>query len=418
MSKKILLIIILSLGLRLLSLNQSLWLDEAISANVVKNYSHQNIITQFSPSDFHPPLYYLVLKAWTSVFGYSEFSLRLPSVIFSILTILLVFKYFGFWPSLLLAANPLYLYYSQEARMYSLATLLVFSAYLAFRNRKYFFYFLFVFLSLSTFYGSIFVFTAISLFFLIKKEPKNFFVYLIAIILPLLFWFPLLVKQFESSRTLLQNVLNWSSVLGPASLKNLLLIPIKFTLGRISFYPKILYYLLAFALTVPLWTLIFIKSFKRRLPAFIFWMTLSIGFVFSLFTPMFQYFRFLYLLPFLTIILKKSYFYLFVFLLFSFIYLLNPAYHREDWKNLSVTLPNSVYMISSASDPVKYYRPEIEIRDLSGEISGNQITVLPYVAEIHGLDYKSHLRQSGFTLDDISNFRELTAETWSKNITD
>ena len=36
----------------------------------------------FFLSDFHPPLYYLVLKAWSSVFGYSEFSLRLPSVIF------------------------------------------------------------------------------------------------------------------------------------------------------------------------------------------------------------------------------------------------------------------------------------------------------------------------------------------------
>lgn len=54
MSKKLLLIIILSLTLRLLSLNQSFWLDEAISANVAKNYSYQNIIASFSSSDFHP----------------------------------------------------------------------------------------------------------------------------------------------------------------------------------------------------------------------------------------------------------------------------------------------------------------------------------------------------------------------------
>jgi uncharacterized membrane protein len=414
MSKKLIIIIIVSLTLRLLSLNQSLWLDEAISANVAQNYSYQNIITQFSPSDFHPPFYYLILKSWTSVFGYSEFSLRLPSVIFSLITILLVFKYFGFWPSLLLAANPLYLYYSQEARMYSLATLLVFCAYLAFRSRKIFLYFLFVFLSLSTFYGAIFLFAAISLFFLIKKEFNQFCLYAAAIILPLLFWSPLLVKQFESSIALRDSVLNWSSVLGLANLKNVLLIPIKFTLGRISFYPKIVYYLLALILTVPLWTLAFLKSFGRRLEAFVFWTTLLVGFVFSLFTPMFQYFRFLYLLPFLVIIINKNIFYLFIFSSFSLLYLLNPTYHREDWKSLAATLPDSVYMIPSAADPVKYYRPDVKINDLSKSIFANQVTVLPYVTEVHGLDYKSKLQQSGYTLDSISNFRQLTTETWSK----
>jgi len=414
MSKKLIIIIAVSLTLRLLSLNQSLWLDEAISANVVKNYSYQNIITQFSPSDFHPPLYYLALKTWTSIFGYGEFSLRLPSVIFSLITILLVFRYFGFWPSLLLALNPLYLYYSQEARMYSLATLLVFGAYLAFRFRKIFLYFLFVFLSLSTFYGTIFVFIAISLFFLIKKEFNKFIIYSAAIVLPLLFWSPLLIKQYQSSLALRASVLNWSSVLGPANLKNILLIPVKFTLGRISFYPKIAYYLLALTLTTPLWALIFLKSFSRRLEAFIFWATLIMGFIFSLFTPMFQYFRFLYLLPFLVIILKKSHFYNFIFLVFSLAYLLNPVFHREDWKNLSSTLSGSVYMIPSASDPVKYYQPNIKILDLSAEISDNQITVVPYITEIHGLDYKSKLQQSGYTLDSVSNFRELSSETWSK----
>src|SRR3989339_640158 len=186
MSKKLIIIIIVSLTLRFFSLNQSLWLDEATSANVVKNYSYQDIITQFSPSDFHPPLYYLVLKTWTSIFGYTEFSLRLPSIIFSLATILLVFKTFGFWPSLLLATNPLYLYYSQEARMYSMGTFLVFCAYLAFRNRRIFLYFLFVYLSFSTFYGTIFLFAAISLFFLIKKEFNKFLIYSAAIILPLL----------------------------------------------------------------------------------------------------------------------------------------------------------------------------------------------------------------------------------------
>lgn len=137
MNKKIFLVIIIALVLRLISLNQSLWLDEAISANVVKNYSYTDILGKFSPSDFHPPLYYFTLKAWTSVFGFSEISLRFPSIIFSLITIYLVFRFFGFYPSLLLSLNPLYLYYSQEARMYSLVTLLVFCAYLAFKKINY-----------------------------------------------------------------------------------------------------------------------------------------------------------------------------------------------------------------------------------------------------------------------------------------
>ena len=40
-------------------------------------------------------------------------------------------------------------------------------------------------------------------------------------------------------------VKNWSLVLGRADIKNLLLIPLKFSIGRISFYPKWLYYLVS-----------------------------------------------------------------------------------------------------------------------------------------------------------------------------
>ena len=96
------------------------------------------------------------------------------------------------------------------------------------------------------------------------------------------------------------------------------------------------------------------------------------------------------------------------------LYLLNPAYHREDWKSLAATLSDSVYMIPSASDPVKYYRPDVEINDLSKSIFANQVTVLPYVTEVHGLDYKSKLQSLGFIQEKISSFRQLTTEVWSR----
>jgi len=414
-NKNLFLILILSLGLRLISLNQSLWLDEAISANVAKNYSYTDIVTKFSPSDFHPPLFYLTLKAWTSVFGFSEISLRFPSIIFSLITIYLISRFYGLSSALLLAFNPLYLYYSQEVRMYSLVTLLVFCAFLAFKSKKLFLYYLFTFLSLSTFYGSVFFFAVISLYWLFKKNYKNFWLYSLAPFLSLLILSPLLLQQYQTSKTLLISVKNWSSVLGPVTAKNFLLILVKFTIGRISFYPKWAYYLIAFVVTIPLWFKVVTNSLRRSEISFIFWTSLFIGMIFSLFTPMFQYFRFLYLIPFLCLILKKSYFYSIVFFLFSIVYLLNPAFHREDWQSLSASLNSSPYLIESIADPIKYYRPDLKINDLKTATPiEKSITIIPYAVDIHGLDYRQKLSALNYHQVTSNNFRELITETWEK----
>lgn len=417
MTKKFLFFILIIFGLRLISLNQSLWLDEAISAQVVKNYSYSGVITKFSPSDFHPTLYYLTLKAWTSVFGFSEISLRMPSVIFSLITIYIVYSFFGFWPSVLLALNPLYLYYSQEARMYSLVTLLVFCAFLAFKKQKLALYYLFTFLSLSTFYGSVFFFAAISLYWLFQKKYRFFFLYSLAPFLSLLILSPLLWLQYQTSRQLLVEVKNWASVLGPVTVKNFLLILVKFVIGRISFYPKWAYYLVAALVTIPLWFKVLVNSFKRRQISFVFWISLAVGMIFSLFTPMFQYFRFLYLIPFLCLILKKNYFYNFIFLVFSLLYLFNPAFHRENWQAMTPTLPSDIYMIISAADPINYYRPDIKIHNLLNEIpTASEITVLPYISEIHGVDYLSRLKSLGYQQKEIVSYTgPLTKEIWQKS---
>src|SRR3990167_2729194 len=105
-------------------MNESLWLDEATTA-LVSKMSFVEIFTKFLPNDFHPPFYYLFMKYWVNIFGYSEISLRLPSVIFALLTVYLVYKMFGKIAAILLATAPLLFYYAQEARMYSLTTFLV-----------------------------------------------------------------------------------------------------------------------------------------------------------------------------------------------------------------------------------------------------------------------------------------------------
>jgi len=109
-----------------------LWLDEAISVWFA-NESLGNIIIKQTSADVHPPFYYIVLSLWINVFGNGEFEVRLLSAIFGILSIpllyLIVKDLFGNLPALIsalmLALSPFHVYYSQEARMYSILTFFV-----------------------------------------------------------------------------------------------------------------------------------------------------------------------------------------------------------------------------------------------------------------------------------------------------
>ncbi len=82
--------------------------------------------------DTHPPLYYLLLKGWAGVFGWSELALRSLSVTALVLTVvvagLLVRKMFGtriaIGSVLLVAIAPLLLRYGFEIRMYSVGMLI------------------------------------------------------------------------------------------------------------------------------------------------------------------------------------------------------------------------------------------------------------------------------------------------------
>ena len=73
-------------------------------------------------------------------------------------------------------------------------------------------------------------------------------------------------------------------------------------------------------------------------------------------------------------------------------------------------------MIASSSDPVKYYRDELTINDLSNVRTDNlpgRIIVIPYTSDIHGVDYKSILKERQYTLTKKTTFRELELEEWS-----
>lgn len=131
----IILLIVLILGLatvlRVNQLgNQSLWADEGNSAAMAERSFGQ--IAFRTADDIHPPLYYWLLRAWVTTAGVGEAGLRSFSVLLGVLLVFIIIglgmrlggKLLGLVAGLIAAASPLQIYYSQEARMYMLATLL------------------------------------------------------------------------------------------------------------------------------------------------------------------------------------------------------------------------------------------------------------------------------------------------------
>ena len=105
----------------------SLWLDEAASVQFAGLPWSTLWLTGY---DNAPPLYYSVLKVVLSVSD-SEFAVRLPSVVFGVLTIAVVYwaglLVAGAWgalaAALVFALSAAQVEYSQEARAYSLLVL-------------------------------------------------------------------------------------------------------------------------------------------------------------------------------------------------------------------------------------------------------------------------------------------------------
>lgn len=123
--------LVLAYSVRLWGLEAwGLWYDEGHSFSIASR-TLPHLLDTLS-RDVHPPLYFLLLKAWLPVFGQSEFSMRYLSVIASVLTVvagvklalLLADRRAAVAVGFLIALSPLQVVYGQEARMYALAGLL------------------------------------------------------------------------------------------------------------------------------------------------------------------------------------------------------------------------------------------------------------------------------------------------------
>ena len=123
-----LLIICFAALLYLFNINFSeIWIDEAFTKALVRHPFSQ--ICSLVAGDFHPPLYFLGLKLFTSVVGLNDFTIRLFSVIGALSTLIIGYivgqRVFGKYGALcycyLLLALPMLACYSHDARMYTWA---------------------------------------------------------------------------------------------------------------------------------------------------------------------------------------------------------------------------------------------------------------------------------------------------------
>ena len=121
-------VILIALAVRLHDLDgESIWADEAFSIAMAR-HSVAEIAARTAAEDTTPPLYYLVLHAWGSMFGDSPAAARMPSVVTGVLAV--VFVYLAGVPligrpaalvaAVIHALSPFLVAYSQEARQYSL----------------------------------------------------------------------------------------------------------------------------------------------------------------------------------------------------------------------------------------------------------------------------------------------------------
>jgi 4-amino-4-deoxy-L-arabinose transferase-like glycosyltransferase len=111
--------------------HNSLWFDEVHTVWVTR-YPWSEIPALLRQGDAHPPLHFLLMKAWVGIVGTSEVSIRIPSAAFGAASVVLTYavarRLFSGFVALLAASlvcvSPLQVMVSQDARMYAMLGML------------------------------------------------------------------------------------------------------------------------------------------------------------------------------------------------------------------------------------------------------------------------------------------------------
>lgn len=438
-------ILIAGFVLRIISLNQSLWLDEAINVLAVRDNPFVYTISQYPRYDFHPPGYFAILWVWTHLFGYSEVAVRLPSVIFGLLTVWLVYliarklisETFGLWSSVLCAVNPLLVYYSQEARPYVFAAFSVCLSFYYFlkllkdEQNSLLGYTLSLLLLFTSDYLAYFVIPAQGLYIVLERSSKltkQFLKSLISPMLLLMIWSPYFFSQLGNGLATARELSTWRIVVGKTGVYPLILTYVKFIIGRISLINKGMY-LAIFLIPGMLFGYLLLKGSKNEAQLLfgptragsvnkllLLWLIFPVltTWTISFIVPIFDYFRVLFAVPaFLLIIVlgidqiksryKNLVLVLVVFfeVMFTSVYLTNPQFWREDWRSLASFLDkvdDGLVVLESSGNfaPLRYYAnkdlpitggliniPTQNLRDVKGDFGeAKNVYLVNYLVDI------------------------------------
>lgn len=374
-SRLIYLVLIFALLLRLVAINQSLWLDEAIGAIAARDYSYSGIISEFMKADNHSPLYYILLKFWTSFFGFSELGIRSLAILFSLIAIYFTFKlaktvtnnnFVSYFAIIFLATSQYFVYFSQEARMYVPASAFaVISIYYFLKTFTEKIYKNWIFFSISLAglffidYVPVFLYPVFIIYALYKRQKGTWWIkfalsHTLLLVLGLL-WLPIFLIQLKNSPYTLTVLPAWADLAGGATYKNAALVWMKFTSGRISFFNKSIYYFYVLLVSIP-FLIAFYKAFLNKklfiIKLFYIFPIISL-FLASFFFPGFNYFRLTFVYPAFAILIaygvsnfKFSKLLALIILFFNLIslniYYFDVNQQREQWRQ-------AVFWVESSS---------------------------------------------------------------------
>ena len=198
-------------GISIYNFEGSIWFqkDSLCDVNHFKAlFEQDNFYSNFSTQilhEGHPPLYFVLLKAWSYVFGSSELALRSFSLCCGLLSFLVLFtlfrrksrnKYAAWGVLIMLIFNPFLFYFFTEARMYALAFLLATLSFrywldyqenMKLRSKEFLYFFLSAVGLLYTHYYGLFFLSSLAFIELLRGGLK---LSVFNHILPLLFFLP------------------------------------------------------------------------------------------------------------------------------------------------------------------------------------------------------------------------------------
>lgn len=254
-------------------------------------------------------------------------------------------------------------------------------------------------------------------------------------------------RQFLYGTQMASQVGGWREVVGGATLKNLLLLPVKTLVGRIGFDNKFLYgSVVGFAGLPYLYLLGRARRGEKGRWLVLTWLAVpvALAFAFSFFVPVFSYFRLLFILPavylllalgveqlggrgkavILTLILATE-------ISASGIYLLDADFQREDWKDSTAYVAQNsgkdtavLFENNEVLTGFKYYsedsseafpgftripaRSEADLADLNKILEGkSKVFLYEYLIDVTDPQrfLENRLVRMGYSPRSVHNFR-------------